>query len=74
MKEEICKHCGEPVAIRNPSGNCDHLYYPENVNKGKRADDFLCKYLKFKEKCINAQIFDIDEIIKLYEVWLHVLE
>lgn len=28
--EEICKHCQHPVKIRNPSGFCDHLYYPEN--------------------------------------------
>ncbi len=28
-----CKYCGMDIAIRNPSGNCDHLYYPENCNK-----------------------------------------
>jgi hypothetical protein len=26
-----CKNCGEDIAIRNPTGNCDHLYYPENL-------------------------------------------
>ena len=26
----ICKHCGGEIAIRNPKGFCDHLYYPEN--------------------------------------------
>jgi hypothetical protein len=25
----ICDHCGHDVALRNPSGVCDHLYYPE---------------------------------------------
>jgi hypothetical protein len=25
-----CKHCGYDISIRNPSGFCDHLYYPEN--------------------------------------------
>jgi len=24
-----CKHCGFDTHIRNPSGFCDHLYYPE---------------------------------------------
>ena len=24
-----CNHCGMDKAIRNPSGYCDHLYYPE---------------------------------------------
>jgi hypothetical protein len=26
---EICPHCHGPIHIRNPSGICDHLYYPE---------------------------------------------
>ena len=25
----ICKHCGTPIAIRNQTGTCDHLYWPE---------------------------------------------
>ena len=25
----ICKHCGGQIAIRNPTGRCDHLYWPE---------------------------------------------
>ncbi len=29
----LCKYCGLNAEIRNPSGNCDHLYYPDNVNK-----------------------------------------
>ena len=28
--KEVCPHCGELKSIRNPSGYCDHLYYPEN--------------------------------------------
>ena len=27
-----CKHCGEPIAIRNSSGHCDHLFWPENLS------------------------------------------
>ena len=26
---EKCKHCKMSVEIRNPSGFCDHLHYPE---------------------------------------------
>jgi hypothetical protein len=30
MQDELmCKHCGGPIAIRNPSGACDHLYWPD---------------------------------------------
>jgi hypothetical protein len=27
---EYCLDCGGLIAIRNPTGKCDHLYYPEN--------------------------------------------
>mgnify|MGYP001597742060 CR=1 FL=1 len=26
-----CPNCGGDIAVRNPTGKCDHLYYPENV-------------------------------------------
>lgn len=31
-KEKICTHCGFDTGLRNPSGSCDHLYYPEKCN------------------------------------------
>lgn len=34
-----CKHCGGPIAIRNPTGNCDHLYFPDLLtDEAKRAN------------------------------------
>lgn len=30
MNEDRCPHCGMDKKIRNPSGHCDHLYFPEN--------------------------------------------
>ncbi len=27
----ICPNCGGSIEIRNPTGKCDHLYYPENI-------------------------------------------
>ena len=27
---QLCLHCGKDSKLRNPSGNCDHLNYPEN--------------------------------------------
>lgn len=29
MSGQICNHCHQPIEIRNPSGYCDHLYYPD---------------------------------------------
>ena len=37
----------------------------------KKQEDrtFFSDYLKFKEGCIENKIFNIEEIIKLFEVW-----
>ena len=40
--------------------------------KDDRAD-YLDKYLKFKEICYEKDIVDIQEIIKLFEVWLKLI-
>lgn len=34
-----CEWCGFEIELRNPSGNCDHLYYPDNVNKDKKPKE-----------------------------------
>lgn len=26
-----CAHCGGPKDIRNPTGRCDHLYWPDHL-------------------------------------------
>lgn len=36
LKEKICPDCRGEIAIRNPTGKCDHLYYPDN--KPKKLD------------------------------------
>ena len=38
------------------------------------APQIIQDYLKFKKLCLDANLFDVDEIIKLFEVWLHQLE
>jgi len=32
MSDEKCSLCGMDKNIRNPSGYCDHLYFPEMVS------------------------------------------
>lgn len=34
----LCIYCGEKIAIRNPTGKCDHLYYPANANKNYKDE------------------------------------
>lgn len=41
-KIKECEHCGGDLAIRNPKGFCDHLYYPDNCN--------ICKSHKPQEE------------------------
>lgn len=40
--EQMCKHCGGPKALRNPSGACDHLYWPDFLtDEAKRANGYV---------------------------------
>lgn len=53
---DVCKHCGFSIALRNPSGSCDHLYYPSNCK--------VCKEMIAKEE--NADNEDaISQIEKI---------
>lgn len=60
-----CKHCGENINIRNPSGYCDHLYYPENCEvcsappeTGKGWEDYLeGKYKSLLEEVDDYELF-----------------
>ena len=40
--DRICPHCDMDTNIRNPSGYCDHLFYPNNDCK-------ICKLMRQKE-------------------------
>ena len=42
--------------------------------ENKEQSYMINDYLHFKERCIENKITNIDEIIKLFEVWLHLLE
>jgi hypothetical protein len=35
--EGICPWCHGPIAIRNPTGACDHLHYPDYLTPTARA-------------------------------------
>ena len=44
--EKICLHCKGKISIRNPSGYCDHLYYPENCGVCKEMPSTPDKFIK----------------------------
>lgn len=62
-----CQYCGLDIAIRNPSGNCDHLHYPENANKNYSCPDCKtwvpCDIHKRKEA--HPELVPLDNIDKL---------
>lgn len=39
--EPMCAHCGGPIAVRNPRGDCEHLFWPDYLtDEAKRANGF----------------------------------
>ena len=47
---KLCKHCGGDITIRNPSGYCDHLYYPDNCRVCKKPSEKAKEEIKLPEK------------------------
>jgi hypothetical protein len=38
---EKCKHCGGLINVRNPTGHCDHLYWPDMLTpEAKKANGY----------------------------------
>ena len=53
--ERMCPHCKGSILIRNPTGKCDHLYYPEScticfARESKKAKMLLKKRREKNEK------------------------
>jgi len=55
---------------QNPKKDMEGLMVTNNMNKLRKeqVDDWIYDYLKFKDSCVRQEIFDIDEIIKLFEL------
>ncbi|MFA5652470.1 MAG: hypothetical protein WC933_03845 [Candidatus Paceibacterota bacterium] len=71
--EEHIKHCGccdsqETKSCPKPIGSKPSFGISTNDSS---PGTFINKYLKFKARCIDIDIFNESEIIKLFEVWLH---
>lgn len=48
---DICAHCGFPKSIRNPSGTCDHLYWPDCLTEeAKRANGYVAGFAGLPEQ------------------------
>ena len=50
-QDDKCKYCGELIEIRNPTGKCDHLYWPDMfTDEAKIANGFQIVTKKVWEK------------------------
>jgi hypothetical protein len=38
-----CGHCGGDISVRNPTGTCDHLQYPDNCDVCKESSLVMTK-------------------------------
>lgn len=42
MMGNTCKHCGGSKDVRNPTGECDHLMWPDYLTEeAKRANGYV---------------------------------
>ena len=39
MSDDVCIYCGGPKSVRNPTGNCDHLYWPDMIIGAVKDDN-----------------------------------
>ena len=72
-----CKHCGYDTALRNPSGYCDHLYYPEacevcnaeNIKRQRveKAAPNLLKALKQARKVLHMVEWCADNTMEVVD-------
>ena len=73
MAEKLCEHCREPIAIRNQSGYCDHLRYPENCSICKRITEMREKVKITHVKCAFCNFaWDTNNYLKeviLNHIW-----
>lgn len=71
-----CPHCGGDIEIRNPTGTCDHLYYPDNCdvcsgeskkkNKIELAHSLLANLLEQNEIFISSEVgAEIENIMEV---------
>ncbi len=54
---DACKHCGGDKNTRNPTGTCDHLYWPDCLtDEAKRANGFVQKTVVIWRSSMQPEI------------------
>lgn len=65
-----CPHCQGDIEIRNPTGDCDHLYYPDNCRVCKLIKELEARVATLERICENefAQVRVLYESKNLWAV------
>jgi len=61
---DTCAHCGGPKAVRNPSGACDHLYWPDCLSYEARIAN---GFEPTRDQILKRQQQVIDLLMKAVE-------
>lgn len=56
----LCKHCGGPKGIRNPTGSCDHLYWPELLTEEAKTANGFHKRVRVIEDWVSPSSKEAD--------------
>jgi len=56
--DKVCPVCGGDTAIRNPTGKCDHLYYPDNVKQEVKEGDIEKIFVKDEMEKWESELFE----------------
>jgi len=52
--DEVCPNCGGSVAVRNPTGTCDHLYWPDMLTPEARAKIDPAELARIQTDCMRG--------------------
>jgi len=45
-EDALCKYCSGPIALVNPTGHCNHVYWPDNLtNEAKEANGYRLRMI-----------------------------
>ena len=64
VSDDICIYCGGPKSVRNPTGNCDHLYWPDMIPGAAKNVDRASELAAARNEALEeaARVADVNGI------------
>jgi hypothetical protein len=51
--DTVCPNCGGSVEVRNPTGECDHLYFPDMLTDEAKAKIGEAELARIHAECMR---------------------